>query len=45
MEFNLDGTLKYVELDIMNLNNFAIWDKIGTWTENGIEIKGSKDSK
>ncbi|UXI14735.1 MACRO domain-containing protein 2 [Sarcoptes scabiei] len=39
MEFNLDGTLKYVELDIMNLNNFAIWDKIGTWTENGIEIK------
>nr|XP_027196255.1 glutamate receptor ionotropic, NMDA 2B-like [Dermatophagoides pteronyssinus] len=39
VEFNLDGTLKYVELDIMNLNNMAIWDKIGTWTEDGIEIK------
>ena len=29
MEFNLDGTLKFVELDIMNLNNMAIWDKVG----------------
>lgn len=28
MEFNLDGTLKHVELDIMNLNNNAIWDKV-----------------
>ncbi|CAG2162128.1 unnamed protein product [Oppiella nova] len=27
LEFNADGTLKYVELDIMNLNNIGIWDK------------------
>ena len=28
LEFNLDGTLKYVELDIMNLNNMGMWDKV-----------------
>lgn len=38
-EFNLDGTLKFVELDILNLNNEAIWERIGTWTDEGIEIK------
>uniref|UniRef100_A0AAN0LJ18 Glutamate ionotropic [NMDA] receptor 2B n=1 Tax=Polyphagotarsonemus latus TaxID=1204166 RepID=A0AAN0LJ18_9ACAR len=39
LEFNLDGTLKYVELDIMNLNSAGIWDKIGVWNKNGLEIK------
>ena len=28
MQFNLDGTLKFVELDIMNLNNIANWEKV-----------------
>lgn len=28
MEFNPDGTLKFVELDILNLNNLATWDKV-----------------
>lgn len=28
MEFNLDGTLKFVELDIVNLNNNAYWEKV-----------------
>lgn len=39
MEFNLDGTLKFVELDIVNLNNNAYWEKIGTWNQDGIDIK------
>ena len=30
LEFNPDGTLKYVELDIMNLNNIGIWDKVSS---------------
>lgn len=28
MQFNLDGTLKYVELDILNLNNALMWEKV-----------------
>lgn len=28
LEFNPDGNLKYVELDIMNLNNIGMWDKV-----------------
>ncbi|UYV79947.1 GRIN2B [Cordylochernes scorpioides] len=28
LEFNADGTLKHVELDIMNLNKKSIWDKL-----------------
>jgi hypothetical protein len=28
IEFNLDGTLKFVELDIMNLNNIGLWEKV-----------------
>ncbi|XP_053211096.1 glutamate receptor ionotropic, NMDA 2B-like isoform X2 [Panonychus citri] len=39
LEFNLDGTLKFVELDVMNLNQGGIWEKIGVWTEQGLEIK------
>lgn len=26
--FNPDGTLKYVEMDIVNLNGFAVWEKV-----------------
>nr|XP_015917244.1 glutamate receptor ionotropic, NMDA 2B isoform X1 [Parasteatoda tepidariorum]XP_042910482.1 glutamate receptor ionotropic, NMDA 2B isoform X1 [Parasteatoda tepidariorum] len=39
LEFNLDGTLKYVELEVMNLNNMGFWEKIGVWTEDGLDIK------
>lgn len=28
LEFNLDGTLKFVELDVMNLNNMGMWEKV-----------------
>lgn len=31
IEFNIDGTLKHVELDIMNLNNFGHWDKVSIY--------------
>ncbi|GFX81637.1 glutamate receptor ionotropic, NMDA 2C [Trichonephila clavipes] len=39
LEFNPDGTLKYVELEVMNLNNMGFWEKIGIWTEDGLDIK------
>lgn len=39
LEFNLDGTLKFVELEVMNLNNMGMWEKIGVWTEHGLDIK------
>ncbi|RWS31617.1 glutamate receptor ionotropic: NMDA 2B-like protein [Leptotrombidium deliense] len=39
IEFNLDGTLKYVELNVMNLNNNGMWEKIGIWTADGLDIK------
>ena len=28
LEFNVDGTLKYVELDVVNLNKDNKWDKV-----------------
>ncbi|KAI1291857.1 Glutamate receptor ionotropic, NMDA 2B [Halotydeus destructor] len=39
LEFNPDGTLKFVELDVVNLKMDGIWEKIGVWTEQGLEIK------
>ena len=36
MEFNLDGTLKFVELDIVNLNNNAYWEKVPFVVDNQI---------
>lgn len=39
LEFNLDGTMKFVELDVVNLNKHGMWEKIGTWTRDGLEIK------
>ncbi|CAN8007799.1 unnamed protein product [Ixodes pacificus] len=39
IEFLPDGTLKYVELDIVNLNKEGYWDRIGGWTQKGIDIK------
>lgn len=39
IEFLPDGTLKYVELDILNLNKDGYWDRIGGWTQKGIDIK------
>lgn len=30
IEFNTDGTLKFVELDIVNLNNMGNWEKVIT---------------
>ena len=29
LEFNQDGTLKFVQLNIMNLNNLNMWEKVG----------------
>ncbi|XP_076334851.1 glutamate receptor ionotropic, NMDA 2B-like isoform X2 [Tachypleus tridentatus] len=31
LEFNPDGTLKYVELEVMNLKSQGYWEKNGTW--------------
>ena len=28
VEFNHDGTLKYVEMEILNLNNQRMWEKV-----------------
>ncbi|RWS05924.1 glutamate receptor ionotropic: NMDA 2B-like protein [Dinothrombium tinctorium] len=39
IEFNEDGTLKYVELDVMNLNDNGRWEKIGVWAMDGLDIK------
>ncbi|XP_054718947.1 glutamate receptor ionotropic, NMDA 2B-like [Uloborus diversus] len=39
ISFNLDGSLKYVELQVLNLNNKSIWEKIGVWTDTGLDIK------
>ncbi|XP_013781650.2 glutamate receptor ionotropic, NMDA 2B-like isoform X1 [Limulus polyphemus] len=39
LEFNPDGTLKYVELEVMNLKSQGYWEKIGAWTAGSLEIK------
>ncbi|XP_064478765.1 glutamate receptor ionotropic, NMDA 2B-like [Ornithodoros turicata] len=39
IEFLPDGTLKYVELDVLNLGKDGFWERIGGWTESGLEIK------
>lgn len=39
IEFNADNTLKYIQLDIVNLNNGLYWEKIGLWKEDGLDIK------
>ncbi|XP_076366206.1 glutamate receptor ionotropic, NMDA 2B-like isoform X2 [Tachypleus tridentatus] len=39
VEFNIDGTLKYVKLEVVNLNRRKMWEKVGSWTEDGLEIK------
>ncbi|XP_076345196.1 glutamate receptor ionotropic, NMDA 2B-like [Tachypleus tridentatus] len=39
LEFNPDGTLKYVELKVMNLKAQGYWEKIGAWTAGNLEIK------
>lgn len=39
LEFNADGTMRYAELEVVNLNNLHKWDKIGTWTPHGLDIK------
>ncbi|XP_054718557.1 glutamate receptor ionotropic, NMDA 2B-like [Uloborus diversus] len=38
IEFNLDGTLKDVEIYVMNLNYFS-WERIGWWENNTLDIK------
>ncbi|OQR74404.1 glutamate-like, partial [Tropilaelaps mercedesae] len=37
--FNLDGTRKRVDLDILNLDTRSAWEKIGDWGANGVDIK------
>lgn len=39
IEFNPDNTLKHLSLDIVNLNNYGFWEKIGVWKEDGLDIK------
>ena len=39
IEFNADNTLKHLQLDIVNLNNYGYWEKIGVWKEDGLDIK------
>uniref|UniRef100_T1JBL9 Glutamate receptor ionotropic, NMDA 2B n=1 Tax=Strigamia maritima TaxID=126957 RepID=T1JBL9_STRMM len=39
LEFNIDGTIKYAELEVMNLNLHHRWEKIGTWAKDGLDIK------
>ncbi|XP_023240697.1 glutamate receptor ionotropic, NMDA 2B-like [Centruroides sculpturatus] len=39
IEFNADGTLKYVELEVMNLGVDGFWHKIGTWNRDNLVIK------
>ncbi|KFM73572.1 Glutamate [NMDA] receptor subunit epsilon-2, partial [Stegodyphus mimosarum] len=39
ISFNLDGSLKHVELQILNLNRKNVWEKIGVWTNTGLDIK------
>ncbi|GFY79654.1 glutamate receptor ionotropic, NMDA 2B [Trichonephila inaurata madagascariensis] len=39
ISFNMDGSLKYVELQVLNLNNKGVWEKIGVWTDTGLDIK------
>ncbi|GBL77434.1 hypothetical protein AVEN_24403-1, partial [Araneus ventricosus] len=34
LEFNPDGTLKYVELEVMNLNNMGFWEKVTEFCRN-----------
>ncbi|GAB6027873.1 hypothetical protein CHUAL_002088 [Chamberlinius hualienensis] len=38
LEFNSDGTLKYAELEVMNMNEHQQWDKIGRWANGVLEI-------
>nr|XP_042902970.1 glutamate receptor ionotropic, NMDA 2B isoform X1 [Parasteatoda tepidariorum] len=39
ISFNMDGSLKFVELQVLNLNNKGVWEKIGVWTDTGLDIK------
>ncbi|GIY38915.1 glutamate receptor ionotropic, NMDA 2B [Caerostris extrusa] len=39
ISFNMDGSLKYVDLQVLNLNNKGVWEKIGVWTDTGLDIK------
>ncbi|XP_055944904.1 glutamate receptor ionotropic, NMDA 2B-like isoform X2 [Argiope bruennichi] len=39
ISFNMDGSLKYVDLQILNLNNKGVWEKIGVWSDTGLDIK------
>ncbi|GBM49953.1 Glutamate receptor ionotropic, NMDA 2B [Araneus ventricosus] len=39
ISFNMDGSLKFVDLQILNLNNKGVWEKIGVWTDTGLDIK------
>lgn len=39
IEFLPDGTLKYVELDVLNLGNDGYWEEIGHWKASGLEIR------
>ncbi|GAB6025888.1 hypothetical protein CHUAL_011862 [Chamberlinius hualienensis] len=39
LEFNPDGTLKYAELTVINLNTNLKWDTVGKWTPFGLEVR------
>lgn len=39
LEFNVDGTVKFAELQVLNLNAHLKWEKFGTWTPFGLEVK------
>ncbi|XP_076324984.1 glutamate receptor ionotropic, NMDA 2B-like isoform X2 [Tachypleus tridentatus] len=39
IHFNSDGTLKDVQLEVLNLNRRNVWEKVGFWSENELEIK------
>ncbi|GBM58045.1 hypothetical protein AVEN_170649-1 [Araneus ventricosus] len=34
LEINPNGTLKYVELEVMNLNNMGFWEKVTEFCRN-----------
>lgn len=34
LEFNVDGTLKFVELDVVNLNEDRMWEKVSKYKFN-----------
>ncbi|XP_074601075.1 glutamate receptor ionotropic, NMDA 2B-like isoform X2 [Brevipalpus obovatus] len=39
LEFNVDGTLKFVEFDVMNFNRDRVWEKIGEYSQEGLEMR------